>query len=94
MRIQLDARHEITSEHPASHYGAGVLLVDGQPFGPAEAYPESLPELGRLLGVPPLSCAGAVVALLRGRRALKPEQMALIQRWLSQHPAPNVLEQI
>lgn len=71
MRIKLDNRHEIMTEHPASHYGAGVLLIDGaqQPaYGPGDPYPESCPELADLLGAPHMSCAEAVQAIIERRK--------------------------
>ena len=67
MKTILDNRHEITTEHPASHYGAGVLLIDGaqQPaYGPGDPYPERCPGLADLLGAPHMSCADAVRTII------------------------------
>lgn len=67
MKIKLDNRHEITTDHPASHYGAGVLIIDGaqQPaYGPGDPYPESCPALADLLWAPHMSCADAVRAII------------------------------
>lgn len=104
MKAKLDSRHEITTEHPASHYGAGVLLIDGEPkaYGPADDYPESATELSIALGVQThLSCAEAVRCILArdpGEEEIRAgvaeyppkltaEEIALVNRWLSQDPA-------
>lgn len=67
MKAKLDNHHEITTDHPASHYGAGVLLIAGekQAYGPGDDYPESLPKLRELLGVKnPFTCGDIVREML------------------------------
>jgi hypothetical protein len=86
--VNLDNRHTITTEHPASHYGAGVLLIDGKEspaYGPEDAYPESCPELAAALGAPHMSCADAVIAIAR-RDKIDLATHPYVQRWLSQSP--------
>ena len=84
--MKLDTRHEITTEHPASHYGAGVLLIDDamQPaYGPDDPYPESCPELVDLLGAPHQNCAEMMIYLAR-RVGMKDDEQ--IRKWLAQSP--------
>lgn len=55
----LDA--ELTTEHPASSYGLPVLMIDGEPYGPADlavrykpgiAVPHDRDETGRIIVSP------------------------------------------
>lgn len=101
MNVKLNDRLEITTEHPASHYGAGVLLIDGAAYGPCDELPTRLPSLAAYL-TKPLLCAGAVRSacadcgiarteeekIIRGegRGILSQAEIELVNRWLSQDP--------
>jgi len=36
MRVELTGLGTLTTEHPTSSYGLPILLVDGEPYGPAD----------------------------------------------------------
>ena len=82
----IDDHHSITTDHPASNYGAGVLLIDGKgqhAYGPDDSYPESLPELSTALGAPHMSCADAVIAIAR-RDKIDWAVHPCVLRWIAQ----------
>lgn len=77
MTIKINNELTITTDHPASSYGAGVLLASHAPdraFGPADEFPASCPELYQLFGgLPPFSCASMVLyAIFDGHDCAKP----------------------
>lgn len=67
MTINITENMKITTEHPASHYGAGVLVVDWEPnkvFSPHDKFPTQSREIGEirtLLFWGPTSCAEMVL---------------------------------
>jgi len=84
--VKIDDHHTIITDHPASHYGAGVLLIDkkGQhAYGPDDSYPESLPELETALGTPHMSCADVVIAIAR-RDKIDWAAHPYVRRWILQ----------
>jgi hypothetical protein len=97
MKIKLQHGHEITTEHPASHYGAGVLLIEGETkaFGPGDIYPRNK-EFAELLNVK--NTCGDIIAsqiLKIVERKTLPDneppqlsknELAQILKWLSQDP--------
>ncbi len=102
MTAQITDHISITTDHPASHYGAGVLLVDWMPgvaFGPEDTWPEFYTELRKAMGSPARNCEEIIRYTLARREPteaeiqagvaiyppkLNDEELALIQRWLSQ----------
>lgn len=88
MNVKLSDNITITTEHPASHYGLGVCLIDGQAYGPSENFPVSQ-EVVRVFGdVEPFSAAQIVVMRCYDRIMTDPE-ISQVRRWLSQHPEPS-----
>ncbi len=67
MTAKITEHVSITTDHPASHYGAGVLLVDWTPgvaFGPADTWPDSCPGLRDALNVEPNTCGEVIRAAM------------------------------
>jgi len=94
MNVKMNDWLEITTEHPASHYGAGVLIDnEGNVFGPCDIFPGSVPELTRLLNATPLTAAQAVVRICKSRE-FSPDEISLISRFLSQNPNPQADESL
>jgi len=97
MKIKLQHGHTIISEHPASHYGAGVLLIEGETktFGPGDIYPRNK-EFAELLNVK--NTCGDIIAsqiLKIVERKTLPDneppqlsknELAQVVKWLSQDP--------
>ena len=95
--VKLQHGHEITTEHPASHYGAGVLLIEGEAgaFGPGDIYPRNK-EFTELLNV--RNTCGDIIAsqiLKIVERKTLPDneppqlsknELAQVIKWLSQDP--------
>ena len=90
--IKLQHGHTITTEHPASHYGAGVLLVEDEAgaFGPGDIYPRNK-EFAELLNVK--NTCGDIIASQILKQILKNEppqlsknELAQVIKWLSQDP--------
>ncbi len=99
MKIKLQHGHEITTEHPASHYGAGVLLIEGETktFGPGDIYPRNK-EFAELLNVK--NTCGDIIAsqilkavcgdgLDNEPPQLSKNELAQVLKWLSQDPATH-----
>jgi hypothetical protein len=96
--IKLQHGHTITTEHPASHYGAGVLLIEGEigTFNPSDIYPRNK-EFAELLNVKN-TCgdiiASQILKIVEERKTLpdnEPPQLsknelAQVVKWLSQDP--------
>lgn len=90
MEIRFDCGYTLTTDHPASHYGLGVLVDNGDGvYGPADLLPvaERCKEIFgadvRLLAAADIICMQATVRLWTD------EEIALMQRYLSQMPKPN-----
>ena len=92
MKIKLQHGHTIISEHPASHYGAGVLLIEDEigAFGPGDIYPRNK-EFAELLNV--RNTCGDIIASQILNQILKNEppqlsknELAQVLKWLSQDP--------
>jgi hypothetical protein len=90
--IKLQHGHTITTEHPASHYGAGVLLIEGEPgtFNPGDIYPRNR-DFAELLNV--RNTCGDIIASQILNQILKNEppqlsknELAQVIKWLSQDP--------
>jgi hypothetical protein len=67
MNAKITEHTSITTDHPASHYGAGVLLVDWVPgvaFGPADIWPDSCPGLREALNAKPNTCGEVIRAAI------------------------------
>lgn len=46
MKVQINERYEITTDHPASHYGAGVLVDNnGISYGTSDFIPTNLKKM-------------------------------------------------
>ena len=66
MTVRIRGYLEITTDHPASSYGAGVLLVEWEPdraFGPSDVFPDHpvVKYLCGLHGTSQSSCAERVL---------------------------------
>ena len=94
MNIKLQHGHTITTEHPASHYGAGVLLIEGEAgaFGPGDIYPRNK-EFAELLNA--RNTCGDIIAsqILKAVEIgqneppqLSKNELAQVIKWLSQDP--------
>ena len=92
--VKLQHGHEITTEHPASHYGAGVLLIEGEAgaFGPGDIYPRNK-EFAELLNA--RNTCGDIIAsqILKAVEIgqneppqLSKNELAQVIKWLSQDP--------
>ena len=88
MEIKLNANYTLTTEHPASHYGAGVLVdTAGNAYGPVGRVPGSNDFAKKLFGaeIPPLEAGELVSSYARNNR-ISADELALIRRYLSQDP--------
>lgn len=90
--IKLQHGHTIIIEHPASHYGAGVLLIEGEAgaFGPGDIYPRNK-IFAELLNAH--NTCGDIIASQILTQILKNEppqlsknELAQVLKWLSQDP--------
>ncbi len=95
MEIKFSQKYTLTREHPASHYGAGVLLdtETGIVYGPSDVLPPN-PLGSKMLGVEIKVEAGyfivsnvchPTVASLNHRYS--GDQLGFIRRYLSQDPS-------
>ena len=94
MEIKFANGMELTTEHPASHYGAGVLLdKDGSVYGPADLVAGSNDLAKKMFGVEiPLQTAGELMKSHARNNRLSPDALALIRRFVSQDPDAYPLE--
>lgn len=88
MNIKLQHGHTITTEHPASHYGTGVLLIEGEAgaFGPGDIYPRNK-IFAELLNAH--NTCGDIIAsqiLKNEPPQLSKNELAQVLKWLSQDP--------
>ena len=92
MKVKLSEKYEIETAHPASHYGAGVLVATetGEIYGPADFMPSSG---GNMFGgeTPRVQVGDAVVSHVRGHgpwhKRFSREDVAQVAAFLSQDPA-------
>ena len=93
MNVKINNTMTITTEHPASHYGAGVLLIDGQAYGPADVWHDAdFAKLAAFLhgvNAEDLTCARMIVRIVRDcRDVFGNDEIDQIKRWLQQNPTP------
>ena len=92
MNVKLSEKYEIETAHPASHYGAGVMIETetGKVYGPADFMPE--PRV-KLFGseTPRLEVGHAVVSHVLGHgpwhKRFSREEVEQVRAFLSQDPA-------
>ena len=90
MKVQISEKYSIETAHPASHYGAGVLIDEesGQVYGPVDIFPTPIK---KFFGSDAQASAGdVIVSTVRSRRFSR-EEVAQIRAWLSQDPSGNLL---
>lgn len=82
---------ELTTEHPASHYGAGVLLFDdGRALAPSQsALPPKNSRLYQYIATPPDFTAAQMLVGLASATLLSDAELMLARSYLSQHPDPK-----
>ena len=92
MNVKLSEKYEIETAHPASHYGAGVLVATetGEIYGPADFMP---PAKVKMFGseTPRWLVGDAVVSHVRGHgpwhKRFSREEVAQVAAFLSQDHA-------
>lgn len=92
MKVKLSEKYEIETAHPASHYGAGVMLetATGRAFGPADFMPGVGVSVYGLAHIKIL-VGDAVASCVRGRgfwtKRFSREEVEQVRAFLSQDPA-------
>ncbi|MDA8115741.1 MAG: hypothetical protein M0Z43_13605 [Acidithiobacillus sp.] len=90
-------RLSLTNEHPASHYGAGVMIdneLSGRYYGPIDVVPETNKWAKKLYNASvPESTAGELIEafLTSGNYDLTDIEIDFIRRYLSQDPHSRYL---
>lgn len=86
-------RITITTNHPASHYGAGIALIDGDgaAHGPDDFVKSTLPVGPEYFRVADLIASGVAGNPVNWREYTD-EEIGFINRFLSQSPEPVVLD--
>jgi len=91
MNVKLSEKYEIETAHPASHYGAGVMLetATGSAFGPGDFMPTPAVSVYGLASIRFL-VGDAVVSHVRGRgfwpKRFSREEVEQVRAFLSQDP--------
>ena len=91
MNVKLQHGHTITTEHPASHYGAGVLLIEGEAgaFGPGDIYPRN--KIFAVLLNAHHTCGDIIASQILNPELpqLSKNELAQVLKWLSQDPSTH-----
>jgi hypothetical protein len=82
MKIEIMNGVELTTDHPQSHYGIPVLLIDGKAFGPCDQAPEKM----QLAGGSAATAGYWLAWLLNGDDDTTPEMVDAAKSFLSQWP--------
>ena len=90
MKVQISEKYSIETAHPASHYGAGVLIDEenGQVYGPADIFPTSIK---KIFGSDTQASAGDVIVSTVRSRRFSQQEVEQVRAWLSQDPSGNLL---
>ncbi len=84
MTVKLAPKIIITTDHAASSYGLGALVVAGEAYAPGDLAPDALRKAAGIVEKHAI-CADAVRAILAsGRVGLAGDELAQVMRWLSQ----------
>ena len=82
MTVKLAPKISITTDHAASSYGLGALVVAGEAYAPGDLAPDVLRKAAGI-GEDAI-CADAIRAILADRVGLASDELVQVMRWLSQ----------